>query len=132
MGKPLYRWVFFFADFVLEKRNIRNISLEEHFNYDDVVRQDKWILNLLQLEKVWTASPQACADQNPHTHSLWNVHISTPLSPKPTLNKPALTPLWGTCRLAAYGPHTDAYTHTHTRRLTQIQVHTQANPHTLI
>lgn len=68
------------------------------------------------------------------THTHWNVHISTPLSPKPTLNKPALTPLWGTCRLAAYGPHTGirTYTQEHTHRLTQTQMHTQANPHTLI
>lgn len=49
-------------------------------------------------------------------------------SPKPILHKPAVTPLWGTCRLAAYGPHTGKYKHpplslSHTP-------HTHAHTHT--
>lgn len=53
-SKPADCMCMYSVDFVLRKDilgNIIHISLEELLDYDDFC-QDKWILNLLQLEKV--------------------------------------------------------------------------------
>lgn len=96
------------------------MSLEELFKYNGDVRQEKWILNLLQLEKVWTASPQACADRNPHTRERAHFHPTlSQTNPKQTCSNTSLGDL-------SVGSLWTTHRHIHTRS----QTHTNTSAHT--